>query len=73
MSIPFEYDFAVFFFEGLACVVNNGKYGFIDKKGKVVIPFKFNYAKHFCKGFAEVLLNGKWGKVDKVGNFTLYK
>ena len=54
--IPFQYDEATYFYDGLALVKegtirdkkNNvtqyGKYGFIDKTNKVVIPIKYEGA-----------------------------
>ena len=39
--IPFKYDDASDFSEGLARVLLNHKEGFINKEGKVVIPFKY--------------------------------
>lgn len=38
ISIPFIYDDAGVFREGYAPVEKNGKWGYIDEKGKVVIP-----------------------------------
>ncbi|MCQ2200430.1 MAG: WG repeat-containing protein, partial [Paludibacteraceae bacterium] len=38
-----EYDYVGPFSEGLAIVGKNGKVGFIDKKGKLVIPMKFEF------------------------------
>ena len=55
------------FSEGLADVRLNGKWGFIDKSGKVVIPFKYDDALPFSEGFAVVELDGKDGYIDKNG------
>lgn len=63
--IPFEYDDADYFFEGLARVKKNGKYGFIDKQGKIIIPFEYDDVGSFFKGLANVKKNGKWGYIDK--------
>lgn len=55
------------YYEDLACVEdNNGKYGFIDRAGKLVIPCKWNGAGIFSQGLANVRSdNGKWGYIDK--------
>jgi len=49
--IPFEYDNAGVFFEGLAAVNSGGlvegKYGLIDKKGKTVIKFIYDDIKWY--------------------------
>jgi serine/threonine protein phosphatase PrpC len=59
--IPFRYDKAGSFREGLAIVELNGKYGFIDKNGKEVIPLKYDEVGDFIEDLAVVLLNGKHG------------
>ena len=46
-----EYEEANLFYEGFAVVKKGGKYGYINKEGKVVIPFKFFSAKRFRVGF----------------------
>ena len=69
--IPFKYDDAAQFEEGLAGVKLNGKWGFIDKTGKEIVPFKYDYnwvlPILFSEGFAKVKLNNKWGFIDKTG------
>lgn len=46
-----EYDFVNSFSEGLAAVYKDGKVGFINTKGQVVIPFQFE-AKEVEGGYA---------------------
>ena len=41
-TIPVKYDYTGDFREGLAAVKLNGKYGFINKSGNVVIPLKYD-------------------------------
>jgi len=53
--------------EGLARVELNGKYGYIDKEGKVVIPIKYDFVGDFKGWLAPVQLNGKYGCIDKKG------
>ena len=65
--IPFKYDFAYAFSEGLAAVKLKGKWGFIDKSGKVVVPIKYDGVIDFSEGFARVGLSDKWGVVNKWG------
>ena len=55
------------FSEGLAVVVLNRKYGYIDKTGREVIPLKFDDAGNFSNGLAPVDLNYKYGFIDKTG------
>ena len=65
--IPYMYDEVGDFSEGLAAVKWNGKWGFIDRMGKVVIPYKYDFAYHFSEGIAAVKLDGKYGFIDKTG------
>ena len=49
-----EYDYVSNFSEGLAFVAKrdangNGKYGFIDKNGTVVIPLEYDYVNCFLR------------------------
>ena len=46
-----EYEEAQRFYEGYAAVKKAGKFGYINKEGKVVIPFKYFSAKPFQFGF----------------------
>lgn len=69
--IPCKYDNVKDFSEGLAAVCVDGKWGFIDKTGKVVIPCIYNNVNSFSEGLASVSIgiggNGKWGFIDKTG------
>ena len=56
------------FHEGLALVTDEyDEYGYIDKKGRLVIKCKYDDAEPFCDGLACVQENGKWGFIDKSG------
>jgi hypothetical protein len=57
--------------EGLICVRKNGKFGFIDYTGKVVIDFKFEKASDFEKGYSVIKLNGQFGLIGKDGSFVI--
>ena len=59
------------FSEGLASVKINGKYGFIDKSGNIVINPNFEDANAFSEGLAYVKINGKYGFIDKSGNIVI--
>ena len=73
--IPFIYDSAEDFSEGVAAVskgeYEKNKHGFIDKTGKTVIPFNYDYAGNFSEGLATILKGsqetGKYGIIDKNG------
>lgn len=50
----------------------DGKYGYVDKNGKVIVDYKYDDAKeqNTC-GFAAVKKDGKWGSIDTKGNVVL--
>jgi outer membrane protein assembly factor BamD (BamD/ComL family) len=61
----------------------SGKYGYIDKTGKIVIPIKFDAAFPFSEGLAAVNIgmtydtddnlktSGKYGFIDKTGKMVI--
>jgi len=72
-----------YFNEGLIRVLRNGKMGYANKYGQVVIPCEYDYARWFENGKAEVTYNAKeyidldehrrvesddWFEIDKKGN-----
>ncbi|MGZ5302879.1 MAG: WG repeat-containing protein [Bacteroidia bacterium] len=57
--------------EALAPVKINGKWGYIDKLGKLVIPARYNNAGVFTEGCAPVQISDFWGYIDKTGNWFL--
>jgi len=65
--IKCQYDSTMAFTEGLGRVKMNGKYGFVDKTGKLVIPAKYDGAMEFKDGFAAVFLDSKAFFLDKKG------
>lgn len=67
--VPPKYEYVDYaFFEGLAAVRLDGRYGFIDKTGKEVIPLKYESVDNFNEGMAPARLGGKWGFIDAWGN-----
>lgn len=59
------------FKENLAQVTINGKHGFIDKTGKLVIPAKYEVAFGFSDNLARVKFNNKWGFINKKGDWVI--
>lgn len=48
---------------------NNGKYGFVDKQGNVVVDYIYDDAtEQNVYGYAGVKKDGKWGSIDNKGN-----
>ncbi|MGQ0540656.1 MAG: WG repeat-containing protein [Blastocatellia bacterium] len=52
-------------------VREDGKYGYIDKTGKVVIKPQFENTMGFNEGLAATRLNGKYGYIDLKGNWAI--
>jgi hypothetical protein len=48
-----------------------GKYGYVDRKGNVVIEPQFDNAKSFSEGLAWAEKDGKTGYIDKTGTFVI--
>ena len=48
-----------------------GKKGFIDNQGEIVIEPKFDHAGHFSDGLAAVQIDGKWGFINTSGEIVI--
>ncbi len=83
---PFIYDNGPdYFSEGLARYEAEGKIGFFDKRGKIIIPAQFDFAFPFHEGLAvfcsgcravsegehKIVVGGKWGFIDKRGKTVI--
>lgn len=62
-----EYDKVWHFSDGLAKVMRDNQYGFIDANGKEIIQIMFTDAWSFSKGYARVSRKGKWGFINTSG------
>lgn len=60
--IPFKYDYAYDFFEGLAIVKSSGYWGMIDKNGSQIVSFRYDDI---------VIFNEELARVKKMGNMDL--
>lgn len=72
--ISFEYDNARPFYDGLAEVQQNGKLGFIDKIGKVIIPMIYEKIYNYrleSDGLLYVIKDNKRGIVEKTGKVII--
>lgn len=50
----------------------NGKWGSIDKNGKLIIPFEYDGLSDFNKkGYARFKKDGKWGVINKFNNIII--
>lgn len=56
----------------LALSKQNGKYGFVNAKGEVVVDYIYDDATEQNKyGYAAVKKDGKWGSIDSKGNAVI--
>jgi RNA polymerase sigma factor (sigma-70 family) len=89
-NIKPQFDYARSFSDGLACVniggewknterernIFAGKYGFVDKSGKIVINMKFDYVGDFSDNYAVFAIITapnfyKYGYIDKTGKIVI--
>jgi len=82
-----QYDSVMRFSEDLLAVKKDGKWGYIDKIGDIIIDFNYHIAYPFSEGKALVAIEKLekfewndaeigilyWGIIDKNGNFTNLK
>lgn len=65
--IPYIYEEAGDFLDGLSRVKLDGKYGFINHAGEEAISCIYEEAEHFGDRLSKVRLNGKYGFIDTAG------
>lgn len=56
--------------EGYRAIKRNGRYGFIDSRGRLRIANRYEAVKPFKGGFAAVKILGKWGFIDIHDNLS---
>ena len=57
--------------DGLIGIIQEGKYGFCDMNGKVVIAPQFKGSQHFSEGLCAVYDGSKWGFINKDGKYEI--
>lgn len=62
-----KYDRVTRFHDGLAVVSRNGRYGYVDTNGKLVLPLDYTHAMPFRNGRAVVGKNEKYALIDRAG------
>ncbi len=74
-NVVMEFDQEEFFRcpfqEGLACVTENGKRGFINRDGEMVIEPRYDRVKSFSNGLASVMKGESWGYINNEGEFVI--
>ena len=74
VAVKFDFDYASYypyFSEGLISVKIDGKYGFADKTGRVIVEPQFEEAYRFSEGLAAARLKEQWGYIDKTGEWMI--
>ncbi len=69
--IPFKFEDALPFSEGLAAVKREGKWGYVDSLGSMVIEPRFDLAGTFSSGHAEVVIDNHAGVIDRNGKVVV--
>lgn len=64
-------DARAFTKEGYAAVCKDGKWGFVDSDGELVIDYTYENAESFQNGFASVASDGKWGYINEKGAMVI--
>ena len=62
-----KYDSIEFFVEGMTCVSKDGKYGFIDTKGKEVVKPKYDFIGVLSEGISPAKEGDDWYIINKKG------
>ena len=52
-------------------VVQNGKWGYIDRTGAMIVKPQYEAANHFSEGLAPVQIARRWGYIDTTGQLVI--
>lgn len=67
-----QYDYKGYYYNGLAIIKKNNKFGFINKKGQEVVGPMYKNVGSFSEGLAAVLnFNDKWGFMNTKGDWAV--
>ena len=71
--VPTTYDNIDGFSDGLSRVKQDGKYGFIDRKGTIIIPINLIYddVDDFSNGLCRVKKDDRYGFINKIGKLIV--
>ena len=68
-SFKAQYSWVGGMSEALISAEQNGKWGYIDGEGRVVLPFQYKWASGFAEGRAVVVApSGTYALIDKTGS-----
>lgn len=66
-----DWEYSIYFSEGMMLVKRENKWGYVGRNGKEVIPPAFEEAFDFNEGMAAVKQDGKWGYINCKGIFLI--
>ena len=69
--IPARFERAMPFSEGVAAVRIEGRYGYIDHRGEIVIAPRFDLAGEFYQGLAAILVGDRVGIINRAGEIVV--
>lgn len=69
--IPARYDSVRHFSDGLAGVRVEGRWGFVDSQGQMVILPQLSDTYGFADGYAPAAIAGQWGLMDRQGKWVI--
>jgi hypothetical protein len=52
-------------------VQREGRWGYIDRQGRIAVAIQYDRAKPFRQGLAAVQRDGRWGFIDPAGDFVI--
>jgi hypothetical protein len=52
-------------------MVQDGRSGYLNRSGRIVIKPRFNDAGHFSEGLAPIEINSKWGYINRRGKIVI--
>ena len=64
-------DAKAFTGNGYAAVCKDGKWGYVDADGELVIDYTYEDAQSFQNGYAAVCIGGLWGYIDEEGELVI--
>lgn len=71
LFVRFVDQIGTFSEEGLASFEKNGKWGYLNTDGEIVINAKYDMAYEFSEGLAAVKLADKWGFINPEGKVVI--
>ena len=69
--VPAIYDEVFGYKDGMICVANGDKYGYLNEANEIVIPLEYDIAFSFSEGYAVVAKNDQFGYIDKNGELFI--